>query len=96
MKRTDAQSIGDIIDGMMAQTGITDEYARQRLCYLWAEVVGSGINRFTSRRYVEGDVLHVHITSAALKNEISFLRPQLVKRLNDAVGETVISDIMIH
>lgn len=96
MKRTDAQSVGDIIEDMMRQAGMTDEYARRRVCYLWAEVVGPGVGRFTSRRYVEGDILHVHISSAALKNEISFLRPQLVKRLNDAVGQIVISDIMIH
>lgn len=96
MKRVEAQSAFEIWEGMMAQAGMTDEYARQRLCFLWAEVVGPAINRYTSRRFVDGDRLHVFITSASLKNELLYLRPQLVKRLNEAVGRELITDVVIH
>ena len=58
--------------------------------------MGPAINRYTARRYIEGTTLHVFITSASLKNEISYLRPQLVSRLNEAVGKDIITDIMIH
>lgn len=96
MKRTDPQPVDEIIRSMMEQAGMTDEFARRRISYMWAEIVGPGVNRFTARRYVEGDVLHVYITSAALKNELSFLVPQLVARLNEAVGQIVITDIIIY
>lgn len=96
MKRTDPHSIDEIITSMMEQAGMTDEFARRRISYLWAEVVGPAVNRFTARRYVDGTTLHVYITSAALKSELSFLVPRLVDRLNEAVGQIVITDIVIH
>lgn len=89
-------SIGQIIDLAMKDSGAEEEYMRSRLSYMWAEVVGRSINRYTFRRYVEGRTLHVYITSASLKNEISYLKPQLVKRLNEAVGGDIIDEIQIH
>ncbi len=96
MKKTEAHLVGDILEDMMQRAGKGDDMARYRVSFLWPEVVGPGINRFTARRYVDGDVLHVYITSASLKSELSFLRAKLVARLNEAVGKEVIRDIVIH
>lgn len=40
--------------------------------------------------------MHVHIDSAALKNELSYLRDTLVRQLNEAAGKEVINAIIIH
>ena len=97
MKRSEAKSVGQILDEMIAATGNTVTYDRQRVCYLWSEVVGPAINRYTSRRYIdERGVMHVHIDSAALKNELSYLRDTLVRQLNEAAGKEVINAIIIH
>ncbi len=96
MKRSNALSIGQIIDRAIAATGRQDEYLRGQICYLWQEVVGPGINRYTTRRWIDRDILHVCITSAPLKNELSFCTASLVKKLNEAVGSHVISNIVIH
>lgn len=96
MKRTDPQQIGAIVETMLAQNGLTNLYNEQRLCYLWGDIVGQGINRLTTRRLVENGVLHVWLTSAVLKNELSFQRERLVKVLNEAVGAEVIHDVKFH
>ena len=96
MKRRDAQSIKDIIDVALSQSGVSGVIDEQRLCYLWPEIVGPGINRYTTKRYVERGVLHVYLSSAALKNELQFHRSRLVEELNKAVGKNVIKNIMIH
>lgn len=96
MKRREPQLIGDIIDQVVAQAGLTETMAAQRACYLWPEIVGPGINRYTSRRYVDGSVLHVYITSAPLRNELSFMRSKIVESLNAIVGSGVITDLIIH
>lgn len=96
MKRTDPLPVREIIDRVVAQAGLTDTMAAQRACYLWPEVVGPGINRYTSRRYVEGSVLHVHITSAPLRNELTFMRSSIIAGLNAIVGPDVITELVIH
>lgn len=96
MKRVDPQSVKDIIDRVLAADNIRQSVREHRVCYLWPEIVGPGINRYTTRRYVAGGVLHVYLTSAALKNELLFHRERLVELLNKAAGEDVITEISIH
>ena len=96
MKRTDPLPVGKIVEQMLEQNGVAVLYNEQRLCYMWSEIVGPGIIRLTSRRFVDNGVLHVYLTSAVLKNELSFQRTRLVKALNDTVGTEVIHDVKFH
>ena len=48
MKRTEPKSIAEIIRESIEHAGLKDTVAEQRACYLWAEVVGPGVNRYTS------------------------------------------------
>lgn len=96
MKRTEPRRLGDFVDEVLSQAGISDRLDEHRICALWPEIVGAGINRYTVRRYVDRGALHVYLTSAALKNELMFSRAALVKALNDAVGREVISEVIIH
>lgn len=96
MKRTDPQQIGQFVERVLSQAGISDRLDEHRICVLWPEIVGPGINRYTVRRFVDGGKLHVYLTSAALKNELMFNRQSLVKALNDAVGRQVITDVILH
>ncbi|MCM1521638.1 MAG: DUF721 domain-containing protein [Muribaculaceae bacterium] len=96
MKRTYPKHIASIIDEAMDRAGLTDELNGQRAAAAWIDVVGPAINRYTLRRYVDRGVLHVYLTSAPLKNELSFSREALVAAINKAVGGEVITDIAIH
>lgn len=96
MKRREPKSFAEIFDENMARAGATDTMARQRACYLWPEIVGPGVNRYTYKRYVEGSQLHVYLTSAPLKNELSYLRESLLRQLNAAVGQEALTNIIFH
>lgn len=96
MKRTYPKHIALIIDDAMQKAGLTDQLNGQRAAAAWIDVVGPAINRYTLRRYVDHGVMHLYITSAALKNELSFSRRALVEAINKAVGAEVIKEIAIH
>lgn len=96
MKRTDAKAVIDIIKEYLERDGIDVRFNEQRAVYLWPEIVGPGVNRYTTRSFVDKGVLHVYISSAALKNELSFMRPQIIEAINTAVGTPVITEISLH
>lgn len=96
MKRREPQRVGEIIAKAIAETGNERIFNEQRLCYLWPEVVGPAINRYTTRRWVDHGTLHVCLSSSSLKNELSFHRTVLVERLNGAIGKKIIDSIIIH
>ncbi len=96
MKRTEPKIISEIIDGAINNSGMASTMNEQKVCFLWPEIVGPSINRYTTRRFVDSGVMHVYISSAPLKNELQFLRHTIVQQLNDAVGAVVINEIVIH
>lgn len=96
MKRTEALPIGDILKAMIESDGTADDFDRHKISFLWGEIAGPTINRATTKRYVEGDVLHVFITSGPLKSELAYMASGLADKLNEAVGRRIISKIQIH
>lgn len=96
MKRTEPQSVGKIIDEAIEKAGISGALAEHRACYVWPEVVGQGVNRYTTRRYVDRGVMHIYLSSAPLRNELSFHRSRIVELINNAVGSNVITSIEFH
>lgn len=96
MKRTDPEQVGALVKRLLRENDLDGLADRQLIYSLWPEIVGPGINRYTSRRWVDGDRLHVVLTSAALKNELTFHREKLAEALNRAAGKTVIKDVVIH
>ena len=96
MKRTDPEQVGDLVKRILQENNLDGLADRQLICSLWPEIVGPGINRYTTRRWVDDKKLHVVISSAALKNELTFHRDKLTDALNRGAGKTIITDVIIH
>lgn len=96
MERTEPKILADIINESLHRDGLDTAMAEQRALYMWPEIVGPGVNRYTTRRHVDHGVMHVYLSSAVLKNELSFHKTSLVEQLNRAAGSNVISQIVLH
>ena len=96
MKRTEAKSIAEIIGDFMQQEDIEDAVLEQKALRLWQQVVGAGVNRMTTERYVESGVITMKITSAALRNDLMLTRTAIIAQLNELVGKPVIREIVFR
>lgn len=99
MKRRDAIQIGDLIQLSIREAGTTDAYDAGQICYLWPEVVGPTINRFTTARWVVRDELHVTIAGGVVKSELAFISQAIIDRLNTLAGKEnapVVRRLVIH
>jgi predicted nucleic acid-binding Zn ribbon protein len=94
MKRTEAQQIGEIIKNFIKQENLEGAMNEQKASFVWPEVVGYGINRYTISRSVKNGVMTVRLSSATLRNELMMSRSLLVQRINEAVGAPVLTDII--
>lgn len=96
MKRSEPLRVGQIIEQALSQAGSRDTYMQQQACSLWSHVVGPTINKYTTRRMVDRDALHVWLTSAPLKNELMFISQQIIDTINRNLGSVVITKLIIH
>lgn len=96
MKRTNAQSVGDIINQVLRQERLDVRLDEQRALAMWPELVGPGINRYTTARSVKDGVLTFTISSAPLRNQLMLSRSSLITRINESLGREVIKEIIFR
>lgn len=96
MKRTDPQSIRQIIDRALDASAGRTSVLEHRAAALWADTMGPTITRHTIRRYVAKGVLHVYLDSAPLKSELEFQKSHIVQAINTALGAHALTSLQIH
>jgi predicted nucleic acid-binding Zn ribbon protein len=69
---------------------------QKRLVEAWPEVAGPVVQRYTLNTYIYNQTLYVRLSNPALRSDLSMQRQELTKKLNDAVGEQVITDIRFN
>ena len=68
----------------------------KRLIEAWPIVAGEAISHYTGSVTIRNQTLYVHLTSPALRADLSMQRSEYVKRLNEHVGSQVITDIRFN
>ncbi len=96
MFKRQAKPIDEILQQFMRQEGLETPLQQKRLLDSWETVTGTMVARYTGEKYIKNQTLHVKITNPALRQDLSMMRSQLIKRLNGEVGAMVIADIRIY
>jgi len=96
MFKRHVQSLSEVLHQLLRQDGLETPLRQKRLLDAWETVTGSMVARYTGEKFIKNQTLHVKITNPALRQDLSMMRSQLLKRLNAEVGAMVISDIHIY
>ena len=93
MFRQKVESLRDVLLRNLREQGLETPLLQKRLVEAWPQVVGPVIARYTLNTYIYNQTLFVRLSNPALRSDLSMMRGELVKKLNDVVGEQVITDI---
>ena len=93
MFKRDVQQIKELILRNLRAQGLETPLLQKRLMDSWAEVAGEMVAGYTKDLSIRNQTLFVHLTSPALRADLSMMRSELVKKLNAHVGNQVIADI---
>lgn len=88
-------SLKEAIEKLLENTKLKGKLREHELSSSWEEIVGPMIARHTRELTMKRDVLVVKFDSAPLKQELIMMKSQLKDRLNEALGEQYIKDILI-
>lgn len=94
-RRSNTQTISDALSAFLRESGLDKPVYEHQLMSYWPEVVGEMGARLTYKLEIRDGVLYVRLRSAALKARLFELRYDVVRRLNEKVGTTVIHDIRL-
>lgn len=96
MRKKNASSIGDLIQHFLREERLESPLNEQRLIDAWSVILGPTMASYTDGLFIKNQTLYVHLTSAALRQELMMGRELLVKNLNRHVGAQVITNIIFR
>jgi len=93
MRRSNEILLKEAIELFLKQYKLDFKLNETRVMSAWPEVVGELIARHTNQLSVRDRILYVKVDSAPLREELSYQRSKLVKKLNQTAGTEAIDDI---
>lgn len=89
-----ARSLGEVLGELVGTLGIHAQLQRHEVVNLWPQVAGEKVSKVTRAREVRDGKLFVEVESSAWRNELFYLKYELVKKINSRVGAQVVHDIV--
>ena len=96
MFKRDVLQIKDLILRNLRAQGLETPLLQKRLIDAWPTAMGEAIASYTESLFIRNQTLFVHLTVPALRSDLSMQRREIVRRLNEHVGEQVIADIRFN
>ena len=88
--------LGQIIKQILEKRKMWRQYRQYLIIDQWDQLVGEQISAVTCARRIDRKVLRVSVSDSTWAYHLTLLKPQLIKKLNEYAGETVVEDILFQ
>lgn len=94
MSRNNDKTIKEAINHLLDSYRLRRKFDETALVSAWPEMMGMAIANRTKELYIRDKKLFLRIESSVIKNELLMMQGQIVKKLNDRAGQTVITALV--
>ena len=63
---------------------------------VWENIMGKTVARYTDKLQIIGDKLIITTNVAPLKNELIYQKEKIKQRVNEALGQNVVGEVVIN
>ena len=96
MRRSNVQNIGELVKDLLKELHIDQKLKEIRIINSWGEILGGNIQRSTAKIFVKNRVLFVYLKSPIVRNELMMMKSDIIRKLNEQVGEKVIDELVLR
>jgi len=88
--------IGDALKQMVQEnTKLKKGIQAVQIEVAWEEIMCVTVAKYTDKIYIFDQKLFIHTNIGPLKNELGFQKAQIIERVNEKMGEKIITDVVI-
>ncbi|MFN8243523.1 MAG: DUF721 domain-containing protein [Ferruginibacter sp.] len=88
-------SLQDAIRQFLKNSRLKTGIQTMRIEELWEEIMGKTISKYTDKIQLIQQTLYITTAVAPLKNELIYQKEKIIERLNEALGEKIIKEVII-
>ena len=89
-------SFGTILAGVAHRLGLESKLVEARLRRHWPEIVGEPIATHTRPDQIRFKKLYVFVHNSVWLQQLTFLKPVLLNKINSMAGETLVTEIVLR
>jgi len=88
-------SLQDAINQFLQKSRLKSGIQALRIEDIWEEVMGKTISKYTEKIQIINKTLFISTNVAPLKNELLYQKDTIIDRVNQALGEKIIKEVII-
>lgn len=89
-------SMQDAIQQFLKQSRLKGSIQALQIEDVWEQIMGKTIARYTDKIQIINHTLFISSAVAPLKNELLYQKEKIIERVNEALGEKAINDVVIR
>ena len=89
-------SIGDVLKAFIETNKLQGGMDKIDVQEAWKSLMGNGVNSYTKEVVLKGTALYVSLTSAVLREELSYGKQKIIKMINEELRKEVIKEVILR
>ena len=89
-------SIGDVLKEIIQVNKLQSGMDQVLVKEAWISLMGKGVNNYTKNVLLKGNTLYVELTSAVLREELSYGKDKIIKMINDELRRELIKAVVLR
>ena len=87
------EQVGDVLRGFLRRANLEKKVSRWQVVLAWPRIVGGEIAAHSEALELRGQTLWVEVPSSSWRQNILFLKPQILKAIRQEFPQAPVSDI---
>ena len=88
-------SMRDALKQFLNQSRLKGDVQAMQIEEVWEKLMGKTISKYTESIKIIHHTLFITTSVAPLKQELLFQKENIIKRVNEALGESVVKEVVI-
>ncbi len=88
-------SLQEAIQQFLQKSRLKSGIQALRIEEIWEKIMGKTIAKYTDKIQIINNTLYITSSVAPLKNELLYQKENIITRINEALGEKLIKEVII-
>jgi hypothetical protein len=95
-RKNNESAVGDILNEIIMSHKLESGLNQVSVIDAWKNLMGNGVNNYTRNVALRNGTLYVELTSAVLREELSYGKDKIIKMINEELGKDVVKDVILR
>lgn len=96
-KRFNEESpIGDVLRQFIQENKLQAGMDKIDVRDAWKNLMGNGVNNYTTEILLKGSTLYVALSSAVLREELSYGKDKIIKMINEELRKEIVTELILR